>query len=102
MCIRDSLDVDCLVSIVDDTNLYSTQKLSKCFNTDLVEICDFLLIELFMGLIKINSYTDYWSLNFRYDKITNVMPLKRYQALRQYLCFVNSDDCNLADTFYKS
>lgn len=37
------------------------------------------------------SYTDYWSLELRYEKVASVMPLKRFQSIRRYLHFSNND-----------
>ena len=43
-----------------------------------------------MGIIQFPSYLLYWSQNLRYAPIADVMPLKRYQKIGQYLHFVDN------------
>ncbi|XP_065204445.1 piggyBac transposable element-derived protein 3-like [Planococcus citri] len=97
-------DENCVNLIVDQTNLYSTQKNDgKCINTDANEIKNFLGLHLLMGIMKMPCYRDYWSEKFRIEKIADVMPLKRYELLRSVVHFVNNDDSHLyeSDRFYK-
>ena len=73
--------------ISNQTNLYSTQASGVCVDTSHREIMTFLAIQLYMGVIVMASYKDYWSNAFRYDQIANIMSLKRYMKLRRYLHF---------------
>ena len=91
---------DIIYMIVDNTNLYSTQQTGKSVNTNFSEVTDFLAIELLMGIFQLPAYTDYWAQATRIDKIANIMPLKRYQALRRYLHFVQNDNTD-DDRYFK-
>lgn len=86
--------------IVDNTNLYSVQKSGKSVNVNNNDILDFLAIEILMGVVNMPAYTDYWSESLRYDKIANIMPLKRYQAIRRNIHFVNNVTMN-DDRYFK-
>lgn len=92
---------DCLQNIVENSNLYSTTQRGKSLDTTVPEIREFIGIELLMGLVSMNAYTDYWSNNLRYDQIADVMSLKRYQALRRYLHFVEEENADKSDRYYK-
>lgn len=85
---------------MQQTNLYSTQKFDKCVDTSFQEIQDFLGIELLMGIVDMPAYTNYWAQETRYPPIADIMPLKRYQALRRSLHFVNNEDTN-TDRYFK-
>ena len=41
--------------------------------------------------IRDRPYTDYGSQNIRYEKIANLMPLKRYKKIRKYLHAVDNN-----------
>lgn len=86
--------------IVDNTNLYSVQKSGKSINVNNNDILDFLAIEILMGIVNMPAYTDYWSESLRYDKIAKIMPLKRYQAIRRNIHFVNNDNMD-NDRYFK-
>ena len=49
-----------------------------------------------MGVIKLPSYTSYWSTELRYPAIADIMPLKRFEKLRRYLHFVDNNTYNQA------
>lgn len=93
-------DDDLILLMVEQTNLYSTQVTGTSVSTDRYEVMDFLAIEVMMGLVEMSAYTDYWSMQYRYAKIADIMPLKRYQALRRYLHFVDNNDVN-DDRYFK-
>ncbi|RZF41578.1 hypothetical protein LSTR_LSTR000292 [Laodelphax striatellus] len=86
--------------IIENTNLYSTQETGKSVNLTKSEFCDFLAIKIIMGIVKMPAYTDYWSHEFRYDKVANLMSLKRYQQIRRFLHFVDNNDKN-DDLYFK-
>lgn len=91
---------DIIDLIANQTNLYSTQQFGKCVDTNRDEIETYLGIELMMGVVNMSSYIDYWSQETRFAPIADIMPLKRYQALRRSLHFVNNDDIN-TDRYFK-
>lgn len=86
--------------IVENTNLYGSQK-SIPIDIDVNEIKHFIGIQLIMGIVSMPAYTDYWSINFRYNKIADVMNLKRFQLLRRNLHFIDSAIINTEDRYYK-
>ncbi|XP_039276089.1 piggyBac transposable element-derived protein 3-like [Nilaparvata lugens] len=83
-------DNDLINLIVDNSNLYSVQMTGKSISVTKEDISDFLAIELLVGVVQMPAYTDYWSQSLRYEKIASIMPLKRYQAIRRYLHFVDN------------
>ena len=76
--------------VAEQTNLYSTQRSGRSIKTTKNEIEQLLGMQMKMGIIQLPSYLLYWSQNLRYAPIADVMPLKRYQKLRQYLHFVGN------------
>lgn len=91
---------DVIANVVQETNTYSVQKTGRSINLTEDEFCDVLAIQILMGIVSLSSYLDYWSIKYRYDKIASIMPLKRYETIRQNLHFAdnNFDD---SDRFYK-
>ncbi|XP_063627513.1 piggyBac transposable element-derived protein 3-like [Cydia splendana] len=53
-----------------------------------------------MGIIDMPAYTDYWSKFLRFDKIADVMSLKRYEQIRRYLHFADNE-MDDGDRYYK-
>ena len=76
--------------VVEQTNLYSTQKSGTSINTTKPEMEQFIGMHLKMGLIQLPSYKLYWSQKMRYPAIADPMPLKRYEKLRSNLHFVDN------------
>jgi len=87
--------------IVEQTNLYSVAKSGKSINLTVNELQDFLSIELWMGVAKLPAYTDYWSHLMSYEKVSNIMPLKKYQKILKNIHFNNNAEYNENDKFYK-
>lgn len=86
--------------IIENSNLYSVQKCRKPLNMTKTDLYDFIAIKCMMGIVKMPAYTDYWSKQFSFDKIADVMTLKRYQQLRRNLHFVNNEKQN-DDRYFK-
>lgn len=93
-------DDDLINLIVENTNLYSVQMTSKSIQVTQEDISDFLAIELLVGIVQMPAYTDFWSHDLRYEKIASVMSLKRYQAIRRYIHFVDNKKVN-NDRYFK-
>lgn len=87
--------------IVQETNIYSFQKFGKSINISSAELADFLSIQLWMGVIKVPAYTDYWSNLMGIDKISDIMTLKKYQQILRSLHFKNNDEYDPSDRFDK-
>lgn len=76
--------------IIEQTNLYSVSKSGKSINLTVNELQDFLSKELWMGVTKLPAYTDYWSHLMSYEKVSNIMPLKKYQKILKNIHFNNN------------
>nr|CAH7715737.1 unnamed protein product [Callosobruchus chinensis] len=74
-------------NIVDQTNLYSTQVRGQSIATNTKEITDFLSIMLRMGIVRLPSYEDYWSLDSRIADVADLMSIKRFKLLRRFIHF---------------
>ena len=81
---------DIIQLIVDQTNLYGTQKSGKCASTSKEEMLKFIGMHILMGIANFPSYIFYWSRRLRYPAIVDCMPLKRFEALRRYLHIVDN------------
>lgn len=86
--------------ITEQTNLYSTQETGKAMKVTTGDIKDFIGINLLMGIIKLPAYTDYWSKEFRCSLIADVMPLKKFQAIRRYV-HLNNNLLDDGDRYFK-
>ena len=93
-------DDDLIELIAHQTNLYHMQTNGTTLNVTADEIKDFLAIHLIMGVVNLPAYTDYWSKMLRYNKVADVMPMKRFQKIRRYIHFADNlqDD---GDRYYK-
>ena len=76
--------------VVENTNLYSTQKSGSSVNTSRSEIEQYIGMHIKMGVISLPAYTLYWSNEMRYPPIAEIMSLKRFQKLRRFLHFVDN------------
>ncbi|CAK1592409.1 unnamed protein product [Parnassius mnemosyne] len=96
------IDEDLIQYIRDQTILYAYQKDSKELTLSTQDIKDFFSVEIFMGIIQLPAYVDYWSKDFKVDCVINVMCLKKYQLIRRYLHFNDSEVENESnDRYYK-
>lgn len=97
------LSLDIMNDIVDQTNIYSTQAMGRCLNTNPKEITDFFSILLFMGVINLPSYEDYWASDTRIEQIAELMPVKRFKRLRRLIHFNNNDNIteDTTDRYFK-
>ncbi|KAF9415610.1 hypothetical protein HW555_006818 [Spodoptera exigua] len=79
--------------IVTQTNMYSVQKLGRSINVNAKELNNSLLFIM-------PCYLDYWSTQLRYAPVADIMSLKKYQLIRRYIHFVDSNEESL-DRFQK-
>lgn len=91
---------DLIEDIVDQTNFYSVQETGKSILLTKDEFCDFLAIQIIMGIVEMPAYLDYWSHEFKYAKVSEIIPLKRYQQIRRHLHYANNNMDN-GDRYYK-
>jgi len=92
---------DLITLMVEQSNLYSFQKFQKPLGVTFNEIKEFLGIELWMGVVKLPAYTDFWAQYTRFSFVANVMPLKRYQQILRCLHFTNNEESDVTDRFFK-
>ena len=78
--------------IIYQTNLYSPQMKGTSIGTDQKEITDFIAILLYMGIVDLPSYEDYWATGTRIPQVADLMPVKRFKTLRRYIHFNNNDN----------
>ena len=72
-----------LNAIVENTNLYSVQKSGTSINTNKDEISSFIGIHILMGIVQLPNYKAYWTRELRFPPVADVMPITRYEELRQ-------------------
>ncbi|XP_026724781.1 uncharacterized protein LOC113491812 [Trichoplusia ni] len=53
-----------------------------------------------MGIVKMPSYLDYWSTEFRYTQVADIMPVKRFEQIRRNIHFVDNTNQD-EDRYYK-
>ncbi|CAB0018483.1 unnamed protein product, partial [Nesidiocoris tenuis] len=97
-------DEDVMDLIVEQSNRYLTQKsggvAGKSFTVN--DISDFLSVQLYMSVVKMPAYTDYWNKSTRFPPIADAMSLKRFEYIRRYLHFAdNLFEQDSADRYYK-
>lgn len=87
--------------ISEQTNFYSTLTTGTSINTSPNEIKAFMGIEILMGIIRMPSFEDYWSIRTRYSLIADVMPVKRFKKLRRLLHFQDNTAAANGDRLFK-
>ena len=90
-----------ITTIVEQTNLYSTQKTGKSIGVDLEEIRIYLGINVMMGIVKLPSYRDYWDLHLRYPPIADLMSRNRFALIRQNFHLVDNTNIDIEDKLCK-
>ena len=73
-----------LSTIVENTNLYRVQKSGTLVNTTEDEISSFIGIHILMGIVQLPNYEAYWSRELQFPPVADVMPINRYEKLRQF------------------
>ncbi|XP_067940417.1 piggyBac transposable element-derived protein 3-like [Watersipora subatra] len=81
---------DMIDGMVDNTNLYSTQKMGKSINTTKKEVEQMMGMYFHMGLVRMSSVRQYWKQGTNYVPVSSVMPRNRFQQLATQLYFVNN------------
>jgi hypothetical protein len=92
---------DLITHITVQTNLYSVQLTGKSIKVTEEDIKDFLAINILMGVVVLPSYKDYWKTSYRYPKIADIMPIKRFQQIRRFLHFTDNTQVDSTDRYYK-
>ena len=83
---RDIFGDELIVHIVSESNYYALQiDVNKPLNLTCEELEQFIGILFVMFIVKIPSTRDYWDKNMRYDKITDILPIKRFEQIKRFL-----------------
>lgn len=88
-------DEDMMENLVEQTNLYSVQKTGTSVETTVDEMEQLIGIQMKMAIVKMPTVASYWAAETRYPPVADVMGLKRYKKLRQFL---HANDNFLKDT----
>lgn len=84
-------DDELISIIVEETNLYTSQKTGKSLNVTPDEIRAFIGIMIFMGIIHLPAMTDYWAESTFIPQVAEVMPRRRFQNIRSNIHFHNNE-----------
>ena len=80
-------DITTLIS--EQTNLYSVQASGSNVKTTPEEIEQFIGMNM-MGIFTFPRFDLYWAERTRYAPIADVMPIRRYKKIRQYLHVIDN------------
>lgn len=89
---RKCFDAELINTIVSDTNLYSVRQQGVSIDTNYEEMEQFLGILLLMGVVSMPAFSDYWSEDYRYSPIADIMPIHRFKKLRRLIHFVSEEN----------
>lgn len=78
--------------MVDNTNLYATQKQSKFLSTSIGEMMTFVGIHVVMGNCHFPRIKCYWAPQLNIPIVSQQMAINRFYKLRQHLHFVNIEE----------
>ncbi|XP_049794505.1 piggyBac transposable element-derived protein 2-like [Schistocerca nitens] len=76
---------DIIQNLVEQSNLYCTQKTCASLDTNVREIKKYIGINILAGVVKMPSYRMYWAEATRFSPIADSMPRNRFDKLRNYL-----------------
>ena len=91
--------------LVENTNLYSVQKLGKSINTTQKEMEQVIGMFLHLGIVCIPGIKAYWEHETRYGPVADIMSRNRFQLLLTVIHFVDnmivSDEVKKEDKLWK-
>ncbi|XP_049952377.1 uncharacterized protein LOC126466866 [Schistocerca serialis cubense] len=76
---------DIIQNLVEQSNLYCTQKTGASLDTNVREIEKYIGINILAGVVKIPSYRTYWAEATRFSPIADSTPRNRFDNPRNYL-----------------
>ncbi|XP_049809306.1 piggyBac transposable element-derived protein 2-like [Schistocerca nitens] len=76
---------DIIQNLVEQSNLYCTQKTGASLDTNVREVEKYIGINSLAGVVKMPSYRMYWTEATRFSPIADSMPRNRFDKLRNYL-----------------
>lgn len=79
---------DLMQMIAEQSALYSMQqKPEKPSRITATEIKKFIGISLYMSLVKLSYTRNYWSRDFRIDRVSNTLTLNQFEDIKRFLHF---------------
>ena len=91
--------------LLNEANLYSVQKAGSSNNNNHAEMEQLIRIQMFMPVGKMPQYEMYWNNETRYKPIASIIPLKRYEKVREFSQVVGNSEKvkpeNKSDKFFK-
>ncbi|KAK2725632.1 hypothetical protein QYM36_000211 [Artemia franciscana] len=79
--------------ILLETNRYAMTKDDKFIDVTKQEICSYLSITLYMGIIRLPSYKLYWEKELNYTLVSGKMSLDSFALIQRYLHFNDNSKC---------
>ena len=79
--------------ILLETNRYAMTKDNKFIDVTKQEICSYLSITLYMGIIRLPSYKLYWEKELNYTLVSGKMSLDSFTLIQRYLHFNDNSKC---------
>ncbi|XP_049780478.1 piggyBac transposable element-derived protein 2-like [Schistocerca cancellata] len=76
---------DIIQNLVEQSNLYCTQKTGASLDTNVREIEKYIGINILASVVKMPSCRMYWAEATRFSPIADSMPRNRFDKLRNYL-----------------
>ena len=88
---RDVIGAEQIAHVVSESNIYASQiDINKSLNLTVEALEQFIGILFVMSIAKMPSTPDYWEQNMCYDKITDVLPTKRFEQIKRFLHLNNN------------
>ena len=94
-------DDEFLAAIVEQTNLRSVQHDGVSMQLNIQELKTFLGILIYMGIVKLPSYVDYWASASRVPQVADLMGVKRFGKIRVMLHFADNTQPSETDRMWK-
>ena len=89
---RQLITNEMLCHVVNETIKYSVQiDPSNPMKFSKEELEQFIGILFITSIIRMPSVRDYWDLATRYEKIANVMPVRRFEQIKRFLHFNDNE-----------
>ena len=80
-----------IAHVASESNIYASQiDVNKSLALTSEELEQFIGILFVMSIVKMLSTRDYWEKNMRYEKIADVMPVKRFEQIQRLLHLNNN------------
>lgn len=81
-------------TVVQETNLYSTQTTGKSLNVTESKLDQFFGLYLLMGLVQMPSVRSYWEHGTRFAPIADIMPRNQFEQIMRLLHFMDNNEAS--------